>query len=113
MHGSLGTPPGHSGAIVKGQGVGVGLGLGLGLGDGEGEGAGDAPQGNVSMVWQENGSTSNGATEHSKSPKFVVKQADAGLLQIAVPTLVCGGQLTQVLSTDCVNLLQLVPSQQV
>ena len=49
MQGSLGMPPGHSEAIVIGQGVGVGL--GLGVGDGEGEGVVGASHGPTSIVW--------------------------------------------------------------
>ena len=115
MQGSLGTPPGHSDGSANGQGVGVGLGLGLGLGVGvgEGDGVGEVPQDSRSIVWQEKGSTSNGDIKHSKSRKIVIRQDASGLLQSAVPTLFCTGQLTHVVSRDRVSLLQFTPSQQV
>jgi len=62
-------PPGHCSAIVMGHGVGVGLELGVGDGDGDGEGV--APQGNVSMVWQEYGSPF--PVKHSMSSKMVMR----------------------------------------
>jgi len=63
------------------------------------------------MVWQEYGCPF--PVKHSISPKTVVRQAASGLLQSAVPTRFCGGQLTQVALTDVVSMLQLVPLQQV
>ena len=105
MQGSLGMPPGHCSAIVMGHGVGVGL--GLGVGDGEGGGGDGAPQGNVSMVWQEYGSPF--PVKHSMASKMVIRHSALGLLQSAGPTLVCTWQLTQVASRDCVNLVQFAP----
>ena len=113
MHGSLGTPPGHCDGSAKGHGVGVGLGLGVGLGVGDGEGVGaDVPQAVISITWQEKGSTSNGGIAHTRSLNSVCRQEAAELLQSAGATLLCGGQLTQVLSRDRVSILQAGGSQQ-